>query len=135
MKNMSFDNAVDSEVGENFFDFVASLFSFLFEVIFALLHVFDSVNYIKTLKENVFVVGGALLHGVNFASKKCDKFIVMIAAVDYYSFVAFIGGVKQFDRSRGNLSFSFCVLVENRAKTKFKNFGSGFFFDYVLTVI
>jgi len=135
MKNVSFNNAVDFEVSEDFFDFIASLFSFLFEVIFALLYVFDSVNDIKTFKENDVVVGGALLHGVNFASKKCDKFIVVIATVDYDFFVTSVGGVKQSNGSGCDLSFGFCVLIENGTKTKFKNFSSSFFFDDVLTVI
>lgn len=135
MKNVSFNNAVDFEVSEDFFDFIASLFSFLFEVIFALLYVFDSVNDIKTFKENDVAVGGAFLHGVNFASKECDKFIVVIATVDYDFFVTSVGGVKQSNGSGGDLSFSFCVLVKNRTKAKFKNFGSGFFFDNVLTVL
>ena len=135
MKNVSFNNAVDFEVSEDFFDFIASVFSFLFDVIFALLYVFDSVNDIKMFKENDDVVGGALLHGVNFASKKCDKFVVVIAAVDYDFFVTSVGSVKQFDRSGGDLSFSFCVLVKNRTKAKFKNFGSDFFFDNVLIVL
>ena len=83
----------------------------------------NTVNDIKTLKENDVVVGGAFLHGVNFASKKCGKFIVVIATIDYDFFVTSVGSVKQFYWSGGDLSFSFCVLIENGTKAKFKNFG------------
>ncbi len=81
MKSMTANHTVLFETIEDFGKFIASATFFKFYVIFVLLNVINTVDFVDALKENdarvrLFTFGG-FFHGVNLTGEEMSKFVVM----------------------------------------------------------
>ena len=85
MESMTANHTVLFEAVEDFGKFSASATFFKFYIIFVLLNVIDTVDFVDAIKEydarvRLFTFGG-FFHGVNLTGEEMSKFVVMKTAL------------------------------------------------------